>query len=120
MSSPLTDAFKTIQRRTRLYPRIDYQLNEKNTLSLRYAFTHGDIQGAGIGGFDLISRGYHTRYTTQTVQMIEKTTLGTSGVNESRFQYYRNASQMLPNSAAAEIQVLGSFNGGGATFGNSA
>ena len=118
---PFFDAFKTIQRRTRLYPRIDYQLNENNTLSLRYAFTHGDIQGAGIGGFDLISRGYHTRYTTQTVQVIETTTLGANGVNESRFQYYRNASRIsFRTASAAEIQVLGSFNGGGATFGNSA
>lgn len=116
--SPFFDIFKTVQRRTRLYPRIDYQLNDKNTLTFRYAFVHGDIQGAGIGGFDLISRGFHTRYATQTVQVIESRVLGASGVNESRFQYYRNASQMIPNTASPEIQVLGSFNGGGAQIGH--
>jgi hypothetical protein len=117
-TTPFFDIFKTIQRRTRLYPRIDYQLNDKNTLTLRYSFIHGDILGAGIGGFDLISRGYHTRYTTQTVQVIESRVLGGNGVNESRFQYYRNASQMIPNSLSPEIQVLGSFNGGGAQIGH--
>jgi hypothetical protein len=90
LASPFFDVFKTIQRRTRLSPRIDYQLNDKNTLSVRYAFVHGDIQGAGIGAFDLISRGYHTRYTMETVQVIESALLGPSTVNESRFQYYRN------------------------------
>ena len=102
-ASPFFDIFKTIQRRTRLYPRIDYQLNDRNTLSVRYAFTHGDIQGAGIGAFDLISRGYHTRYTTETVQVIESALLGPSTVNETRFQYYRNAMQQSPNSASPEL-----------------
>jgi len=119
VASPFFDVFKTIQRRTRLYPRIDYQLNDKNTLTFRYAFTHGDIQGAGIGAFDLVSRGYHTRYMTQTVQVIESALLGPNAVNETRFQYYRNAMQMLPNSLSPEIQVLGSFNGGGAQIGHS-
>ena len=45
-ASPFFDVFKTLQRRTRLYPRIDYQLNDNHTLSLRYSFTKGDIQGA--------------------------------------------------------------------------
>ena len=118
--SPFFDTFRTIQRRTRLYPRLDYQLNDTNTLTFRYSFTRGDIQGAGIGGFDLISRGYHTRYTTNTLQFIETALLGANTVNETRFQYYRNASQNIPNSTAAEIQVLGSFNGGGTQIGMAA
>ena len=118
-ASPFFDVFKTIQRRTRLYPRIDYQLNDKNTLTFRYAFTRGDIQGAGIGAFDLVSRGYHTRFMTQTVQVIESALLSPSAVTETRFQYYRNAMHILPNSLSPETQVLGSFNGGGAQIGQS-
>jgi hypothetical protein len=42
--------------------------------------------------------------------------LGTS-VNETRFQYYRSASQSIANSADPTIRVLQSFNGGGASVG---
>ena len=80
------------------------------------AFTHSDAQDAGIGGFDLISRGYHNQFTNQTVQVAETAVLGTS-INETRFQYYRSASQMIANSTSPEIQVLGAFNGGGSLNG---
>ena len=43
----------------------------KNTLSLRYAYTHGDINGGGIGGFDLFPAGTTFRYTTHTVQAMD-------------------------------------------------
>jgi hypothetical protein len=115
-ASPLFQNFKTIQKRTRLYPRIDHQLTPNNTLTFRYSFTKGDIDGAGIGGFDLISRGYHTRYTTHTAQILETIVHG-SAINETRFQYYRNGSQMLANSLDPEIRALGSFNSGGAQLG---
>jgi len=117
-ATPFSQVFRTVQRRTRLYPRLDYQLNDKNTLTFRYSFTHGDIDGAGIGGFDLIERGYHSRYTIQTVQAIETTVLSTQTVNETRFQYNRNVFDAEPNSTAQAVQVLGSFTSGGAQLGH--
>ena len=38
-------------------------------------------------------------------------------VNETRFQFYRNALQQQANTSGPEIQVLGSFNTGGAPMG---
>ncbi len=87
--NPLLDVFRAIQRRTRVDPRVDYQLNENNTMTLRYGFIRGDIQGAGIGGFNLTSRGYHMHYVIQTTQLTETSVHGAT-VNETRFQYYRN------------------------------
>lgn len=116
--APLFENFKTIQRRTRVNPRLDYQLDPNNTLSVLYGFTRGDIQGAGIGGFNLISRGYHVHYLTQTVHAIETTVHG-STINETRFQFYRNALQNLANSTGPSIQVLGAFTGGASTLGQS-
>src|SRR5579871_5523487 len=115
--SPLLSSFKTIQRRTRISPRIDYQLNDKNTLSFRYSTTRGDIQGAAIGGFNLTSYGDHLHYLTQTAQVIETVVVG-STINETRFQYYRNASQTTADTEGAAIQVQGSFNGGGSPVGH--
>jgi hypothetical protein len=97
---------------------LDYQLNQNNTLVVAYDFTHSDVRDAGIGGFDLISRGYHVRYTDQTVQITETAVLGRN-INETRFQYYRTANQLIPNSLSPETQVLGSFRGGGSQNGQS-
>ena len=62
---PFPSVLTTPQRRWLVNPHIDYQLNDNNTLSLRYLFTHADIRDAGIGGFDLISRGYHLQFNLQ-------------------------------------------------------
>jgi hypothetical protein len=97
---------------------VDYQLNANNTLSLRYTIVKSDIPEAGIGGFDLESRGYRSRTTYNTVQLTETAVLGTS-VNETRFQYFRAANDRQANSNMPEIQVLGAFNGGGAQTGHS-
>jgi hypothetical protein len=115
---PFSEIFKSPQRFTRITPRVDYQLSQNHTLSARYGFTHGDIGGAGIGGFDEISRGYHTRYTHNTVQVSETAVLG-STVNEVRFQYFRDANQMIALTPGPALQVLGSFNGGGSQLGRS-
>jgi len=115
---PFNSVLTTPQRFTRINPRVDYQLNPNNTLVVAYEFTHSDIRDAGIGGFDLISQGYHVTYTDQTVQVTETAVLGRN-INETRFQYYRTASQTTPNSLDPQTQVLGSFIGGGSQSGQS-
>ncbi len=113
---PFSSVIVTPGRYTRATPRVDYRLNNNNTLTLRYGITHSDAQDAGIGGLDLISRGYHNQFTNQTAQVAETAVLGTT-INETRFQYFRSASQMIANSDNPEVQVLGAFNGGGSLNG---
>lgn len=115
---PLMEIYKTPQRFTKTSPRIDYQISQNNTLSVRYSFTRGDINGSGIGGFDTTARGYHTEYTHNTVQATETAVLG-STVNETRFQYFRDANRMIAFTSGPAIQVLGAFNTGGASLGRS-
>src|SRR5260370_14433746 len=116
---PFTDVFRTRQRRFGINPRIDYQLNAKNTLTVRYGFTRADIQGAGIGGFNLVSRGTHPENTSNTLQATETAVLGKNVINETRFQFFRTYGPNVANDLSPAIQVLGSFNGGGAQVGNS-
>ena len=108
---------KTPQRHTLIGPHVDYQLNENNTLAIRYLYTRGDIRDGGLGSFDLISRAEHILNTFNTVQAIE-TSIHGNLVNEIRFQYFRQANDTTPNINAPVIQVLGSFTGGGATLGH--
>jgi hypothetical protein len=112
--TPFTSVLKTPQRHLRFGPHIDYQLNANNYLSLRYTLTRATLHDAGIGGFDLISRGYYRLNTFNTVQFIETSIHGTA-VNETRFQYYRFGNAQTANTPAPVIQVLGAFNGGGAS-----
>ena len=116
---PYNAIFKVPQRYTRVTPRVDYAINDNNTLTVRYGITQGDINGAGIGSFDLLSRGYHTAFLNQLLQVSETAVLGTA-INETRFQYYRNALQQSTLNASPVIQVLGSFSGGGSQLGQSA
>jgi hypothetical protein len=111
---PFTSVLKAPQRHLRVGPHVDYQLNTNNYLSLRYTITRATIQDAGIGGFDLISRGYYRLNTFNTVQFIE-TSIHGRAVNETRFQYFRFGNAQTANTQAPEIQVLGAFNGGGAS-----
>ena len=115
---PFSTVYKTPQRFTRLSPRLDYALSEKNTLSMRYSWTQASIDGAGISGFDLPSRGYRIQYTHELVQLTETSVIG-AAINETRFQYYRDANHSTAFNDAPEIQVLGSFNSGGSSLGKS-
>jgi hypothetical protein len=118
IQNPYFSVVKIPQRFTRISPRVDYQLNDNNTLVFRYSITHSDIPGTGIGSLDLATRGYDYQYTNQTVQITETAILG-GAINETRFQYFRNAPHRTPDSSTPEIQVLGAFDEGGATVGKS-
>ena len=117
--NPFTDTPRTPQRRISVNPRLDYQLNGRNTLTLRYVFTHTDVREAGLGGFNLASRGYRVLGDNQTIQITETAVLGASVINETRFQFIHVNGETIANTLAPAIQVLGSFNGGGAQVGHS-
>ena len=117
--NPYTNVFRIPQRRVSLSPRVDYQLNPNNTLIFRYGFLRSDVQDAGIGSFNLVERGYHVQNTEQHVQISETAVLGSSAVNETRFQFMQIESSTIANSMSPAILVAGSFNGGGAQIGHS-
>jgi Carboxypeptidase regulatory-like domain len=117
--NPFTNVFATPQRRVMVSPRIDYQLNQNNTLSVRYRWSRMDINDAGIGAFNLISRGYDTQSLHHSVQVTETAVIGANVINETRFQFFRSGSENVASNLTPAIQVLGAFNGGGAQVGRS-
>lgn len=116
---PFTQVFRVPQRRIILTPRIDYQLNPKNTLTVRYSYTRADIADGGIGSFNLVSQGYDIATRSQLLQATDTVVLSDKAINETRFQYFRVQNVMMPNMPGPALQVLGSFTGGGAIIGNS-
>ncbi|HKW96165.1 MAG TPA: carboxypeptidase regulatory-like domain-containing protein [Bryobacteraceae bacterium] len=117
--NPFTDVFRVPQRRVRIHPRIDYQLGANNTLSVHYGFTRSDIRDNGVGGFELVSRGYHFHDINQTVHVVDTAVLGPNIENEARVGFFRSASQSVANNLDPALLVLGAFNGGGAQMGHS-
>ena len=118
-AGPFTDTFIAYLRRNVLTPRVDYQVGARHTLSVRYSYLRDDVRNAGVGGLNLVSRGYHNDATSQTVQVTETAVLSAGIVNETRFQYFRPTTISQANSAGYAIQVLGAFNGGGNPLGHS-
>jgi Carboxypeptidase regulatory-like domain len=117
--NPFTDVFRTPQVRIRSNPRADYQLSANNTLTLRYGFLHANIPSAGVGGFNLISRGAHATGTTHTIQATETAVFAENMVNEIRYQLFRSSNQITPDTIGPTLQVLGAFNGGASPEGHS-
>ena len=115
--TPFYQNTTTPQHRFTISPRIDYALSPSNTLVVRYSATKIGITNGNIGGFNLPERGYGNDYLSQTVQVTETAVFGTK-INETRFQYYRSSSELAANTAAPALNVLSSFNGGGATVGH--
>jgi hypothetical protein len=117
--SSFNSVFEAPQNRLRISPRIDYQLSTNNTLTVRYGYTRNDSQDQGIGGLNLLTRGFHNLNTDQTVQATETAVLNSKTINETRFQLYHTDSTQTANSNLPGLTVQGAFNSGGAQVGHS-
>src|SRR5438128_2889037 len=114
---PFSDSVIVPRRRTTFSPRIDYQLNSKNTVMARYTFFRSTLQNAGVGNFSLLSRAYKSSTTEQTAQLSETAVLNERVINETRVPFiHRHTGQTQANSQPA-INVLEAFIGGGAQTG---
>jgi hypothetical protein len=105
--------------RTGFTPRVDYQLSANHTLTVRYSYNRDNIWNAGVGGFNLASRGFHSDGQSHTLQATETAVLSANVVNETRFQYFRPDTATTANTPGAAINVLNAFSGGGAPIGHS-
>jgi hypothetical protein len=97
-------------------PRVDYQISTNHTLTVRYSYSRDAVDNAGVGGFNLVSRGFHS-VRSQTFQATETAVLGSNVVNEVRFQYFRPNTATAAKTPGAALDVLGAFSGGGAPLG---
>ena len=104
-------------RRLYLGARLDYQLNSKNTLTLRYEPNYNSSKNAGIGNFTTSSESFRTSSMEHSLQGTETATIGTNTVNETRFQFRHQDVTQTPDSTTPSIIVSGSFNGGGSSAG---
>ncbi len=97
--------------------RIDYQINQNNSLTARYSYENADTKNVGLGGFDLLSRAFDTYDSEQVLRLTETTVISPTVVNELRFQYIRQRGTQTSTDNSPTIEVLDAFTGGGANIG---
>ena len=115
----INQALPSPQSRTTLSPRLDYAINRKNSLTVRYQELRIGLDNQGVGDFNLASRAYNERQTEHTVQATLTAMISAQAINETRFQYLRSQLRDRSNDSTPSITVLGAFAGGGAPSGNS-
>ncbi|MEP7364216.1 MAG: carboxypeptidase-like regulatory domain-containing protein [Acidobacteriota bacterium] len=117
MPTPFQQAVVTPQTRYSISPRLDYALNDKNTLILRYSYSPMSSDNRGVGDFALPTRGYDTRDRAHSIQLTETAVLNARSINEFRFQFNRSTLRQFGDNSIPAENVLDAFNGGGAQTG---
>ena len=108
----LQESLANPRTRTSISPRLDFQLSQSNTLTVRYQLTHDSDQNSGLASFSLPSQAYNLNETEHTLQISDTQVLSPRVVNETRFQFQRETNHQLPVSTAPTIQVQGAFTSG--------
>lgn len=115
--TPFTQSVLTPQTRTNLSPRVDYQLTNSNTLTVRYQYWNDSRNNQGIGQFSLPSLAYNTGTTEHTLQVSDSQVVSTRTVNDTRFQYRHFGNDQTPLSTDPTVSVLQTFASGGSSGG---
>ena len=105
------------QRRANVTPRVDYQMNQNNTLVGRYSNTRISRDNVGIGELSLALRAYSTSEIEHVVQLTETAVLSSQAINETRLQFVRTSTESRGSSAVPTINVSDAFIGGGTDVG---
>ena len=115
----LQQEFQLPTRRFQIAPRIDYAINDKNTLVARYSYQRQSAENQGIGGLSLASRAYNTTNTEHELRLTETAIINPTTVNETRFQLEYGNREQLGDNSIPTINVAEAFIGGGAQIGTS-
>jgi hypothetical protein len=115
--TPFALAVVVPRRFTTFSPRIDYQLNQSNTIIARYTYNRSSTLNGGVGGFSLPERAFDSSFTQQTLQLTETAVLSPSVVNETRFQFIHQRAEQSGDNRLPTINVQEAFIGGGSQVG---
>ena len=111
---PTTGALSSTANRVEVSPRLDLQLGQKNTLTVRYQYEYGTSSGS-IGSTSLPTQSSSSSTSEHSVQLMDSQIINDHFVNETRFQYRLAPTVTTPVSMAPTISVPSYFTGGGSS-----
>ena len=111
--TPLNLPFSHPSSRFDFSPRVDLQLGQANTLTLRYEFFRAVQSLGGVGQLSLQDQATNSESIENTFRASDSLVLSKSMVDDIRFQYRRFRYQNIPVSNLPSVSVQGSFNSGG-------
>ncbi|HUY80968.1 MAG TPA: carboxypeptidase regulatory-like domain-containing protein [Acidobacteriaceae bacterium] len=111
------DSLITPRTRTNISPRVDIGLGSKNTLTIRYQYYNDGEQNQGVGQFSLRDQAYNTTSSENTLQMSDSQIIGNRVINDTRFEFRRDASTQTPAGTTPQVQVSGLETLGGSASG---
>jgi hypothetical protein len=121
--TPVQQAVVTPNTRTTIAPRLDVQLSTNHTLVGRFEYGWMDRSNLGIGQYKLPSPYANLAYDStgnfQNLMLTETAVLNARAVNETRFQFFRNATDSAGNLQPQTV-VSGAFTAGGSNMGQNA
>ncbi|MDR3754628.1 MAG: carboxypeptidase regulatory-like domain-containing protein [Terracidiphilus sp.] len=109
-----TGAIYSPSSRVEVSPRLDVQLGQKNTLTVRYQFERGSSSG-NFGSTSLPSQATGNTVSEHSVQMDDTQIISDRIVNETRFQYRLAPTVNTSVSTMPKVGVGGFFSGGGSS-----
>ena len=115
VATPFAVTLTRPQSRLSFSPRIDWQVNDKHSLTVRYSHSKNETIG-GIGDRNLPSRGFDSSNFDDNGDVTLNSILG-KAVNEVRVRYGSSGRDQIAQNAAAALIVQDAFSGGGAAVG---
>ncbi len=94
-------------------PRIDLQLGQKNTLTLRYQYFHNNVSNSLNGSTSLPTLANSSLSDEHTVQISDSQIINDHLVDETRFEYRHAPGSTTPVSTEPNFSVPGVFAAGG-------
>ena len=88
-------------------PRVDLQLGQKNTLTMRYQFYRNNVKGS-LSSTSLPSTSSNSNSLEHTVQLDDTEVINDKMVDETRFEYRRANSSSAPVTSAPGYGPAGS------------
>ncbi|HVW11821.1 MAG TPA: carboxypeptidase regulatory-like domain-containing protein [Bryobacteraceae bacterium] len=98
--------------------RIDYQISANHTATGRYTYSRNDRDNSGIGGYSLLSQAYSGEGNSQELQLSETAVISPAFATETRLLYSDSDSYQYGDTSTPNLNVSGSFIGGGNQVGN--
>ncbi|HEV2324587.1 MAG TPA: carboxypeptidase regulatory-like domain-containing protein [Terracidiphilus sp.] len=113
VEAPEVGGLLSPQTHTNISPRVDFQLGQNNTLTLRYQFFRNQQSNMLGGSVSLPSQASSRDSVEHTFQFDDSQIVSNNLVNETRFEYRRGSITETPVSTAPTVDVPTYFSGGG-------